>query len=411
MLYVDRANALTVKDPENKVHHLDRVLPETTKEQGGRGLTMSVEANCNTVAQAITGVGNLGSSQILKKGLGDLASFGEFRVAKYLQQRGQNKTHEEAKGTLGGNLDAKKVDEIAKAYATFLRTQPVQARLFARELGVNQYVAPEVGQAFGSVSLGFAKTGEGMPDYVTDPTGATKKAPSRGEIWGTHYGAVVARSGGDTMTLENYARNFESGGKSRTNEMYYFQMYGPVTKPEQTWHKIWSETTRPIINPITQLVGKKPQDGFQQQLDAIPAPVEGVEDPTNYGTMLNQFKDRIPRTASVDGAMVVYKNALQRLVWNRAFVHRSTAKQIAEKNGVQEPAGLPLITPRSFSDTIPRLENVIQQWIDVADTKLTKTFKIRFLRRKRFQTTKTKLTHLKDKLGEFKDYYDKRIPT
>ena len=40
--------------------------------------------------------------------------------------------------------------------------------------------------------------------------------------------------GGDTITLENYARNREDAALSADNPVYHFAMYGPPSKPTQT---------------------------------------------------------------------------------------------------------------------------------------------------------------------------------
>ena len=144
----------------------------------------------------------------------------------------------------------------------------------ANELGINTQANPEVGEAFGSISLGSANHGA-MSDFGTDPTGATTKSASEGEMWGTHYGAVVAKSAGNMVTLENYARHHElrnitntAKSSSQRDQLYYFAMYGPITKPQQTWHAKWTTADRNIINPITMVFSGTRQDTWPNFLKA-----------------------------------------------------------------------------------------------------------------------------------------------
>jgi hypothetical protein len=77
--------------------------------------------------------------------------------------------------------------------------------------------------------------------------------------WGQHIGAVVAVSGVDRVTLENYARTHEFGALRDEEPDYYFQMYGPPSKPTQTWHHAWSAGAAaaglpPVKNAVTVVV-------------------------------------------------------------------------------------------------------------------------------------------------------------
>ena len=156
-------------------------------------------------------------------------------------------------------------DQIARAYMSLLVNHPAQASAIAQQLGVNVFADPTVGQAFGSITLGSAQTG--TPDYnvanqanaqVRQTLTATPNTPSgqTRDIWGTHYGAVVATSAGNKITFENYARTHEEGHLGDgTDPIYYFQMYGPASNPAQTWHGQWTTGANPVINPITLTFG------------------------------------------------------------------------------------------------------------------------------------------------------------
>ncbi|SDC42782.1 hypothetical protein [Actinokineospora iranica] len=53
-----------------------------------------------------------------------------------------------------------------------------------------------------------------------------------------HFGAVVARSGGDYITMENFARHAANDTLSSGDPQWYFQMYG-TEDPAQSWHREW----------------------------------------------------------------------------------------------------------------------------------------------------------------------------
>jgi hypothetical protein len=120
-----------------------------------------------------------------------------------------------------------------------------------------------VGQAYVSESVGIDPAG--ITNWLVDPTGhtitnlstadATVRGGQRRTGWGNHVGAVVAASGGDKVTFENYARKGEDPGLIDNDEVGYFAMYGPVTKPAQTWHTVWSGGATPIANAVTKVVG------------------------------------------------------------------------------------------------------------------------------------------------------------
>jgi hypothetical protein len=75
-------------------------------------------------------------------------------------------------------------------------------------------------------------------------------------MWGTHYGAVVAESKGNKITLENYGRQGEDPTNKDKDPLYYFQMYGPGSgAAADTWHGQWSTAATPLINPITMVYG------------------------------------------------------------------------------------------------------------------------------------------------------------
>jgi hypothetical protein len=85
---------------------------------------------------------------------------------------------------------------------------------FDRKVGINRFAAPEVGQGY------------------TMSTGGNVKPGYEKNTWNFHWAGVVMTSGGDRVTLENYA----VGDPMAQNSRWVFQMYGPPSKAMQTFH-------------------------------------------------------------------------------------------------------------------------------------------------------------------------------
>jgi Domain of unknown function (DUF4157) len=124
----------------------------------------------------------------------------------------------------------------------------------AQQLGVNEYAAPGVGEAFVTHRLGSAPKNTPVPDQYHN---RTENNPSKATLWGEHWGGVIGKDGPDTVTLENYARNAEDPNYAATtaeDQRFYFQMYGSGA---QSWHEKWAEFhagQRNFANPVTMAV-------------------------------------------------------------------------------------------------------------------------------------------------------------
>jgi len=79
--------------------------------------------------------------------------------------------------------------------------------------GINRFAQPKVGEAYSVIADNFD----------------VKKYGKVHIPWKFHWGAVVLQSGGDSVTLENFA---DSGGAG-----WSYHMYGPPTKRGQTFHE------------------------------------------------------------------------------------------------------------------------------------------------------------------------------
>lgn len=308
-LYSDRGNAITVT-MHGKTHNLDRVLarvknvsPGHTRAQSEKGLMLDVDPDCIMVATAIIGsppkdlwdiiAAFIGKSPRRKErnmviAYGSMASreYGEFRTAAAMLEWANTsntfKEHmvwsptmleswwkepesKESRMALRKyrewHQDPDSMRNIAKEYARLKREKPDLAMRIAQSLGVNDYTQPGIGEAYETLGLevGEGQCGEGdVVDWESDPTGSTKMgSPIKSGVrnrWSQHIGAVIAMSSGNRVTLENYARSHELGGL-REGPDYYFQMYGPPNKPEQTWHHAWTTGSGiKVKNAVTVVV-------------------------------------------------------------------------------------------------------------------------------------------------------------
>lgn len=260
-LYADRTNALEVRLADGTTRQLDRVLPRTRiAPSTGRtaihqGLTMGIEQDCIMAAKALMHHAD-GNRKARLPFTPDVSDWGEFRTARamvkwvevhdYIEglpgwakawekkirgdEMARAKTAFEARLTTGPTPDGELLAAIAAGYLGLMRDQPDKAAQAAEALGLNKHALANVGEAFETYRVSADQT----PTSHRDPT---TNRPVR-DFWAQHIGAVVAASGGDRVTLENYARTTEIGRLVEAGPHYYFQMYG--SRAHQTWHEAWT---------------------------------------------------------------------------------------------------------------------------------------------------------------------------
>jgi len=113
--------------------------------------------------------------------------------------------------------------------------------------GANHFAKPNVGEAYMIATMGGGALQPNGTTRVRDHATNT----DRDLGWSFHFAGVVARSGTDRVTLENYARgdNRQNGADPR----WYFQMYGE--QATQTFHEVNAATVN-YANPVTVKVTK-----------------------------------------------------------------------------------------------------------------------------------------------------------
>ncbi|AOX00895.1 hypothetical protein BJP34_16875 [Moorena producens PAL-8-15-08-1] len=119
----------------------------------------------------------------------------------------------------------KLVSELSLEFRKFMGDPSTKDKMdgLLQEANVNEYMNPDLGNAI-----------------VTISATTTEEAASRDKenTFMYHFGTVVAKSGSDYITMENYARREEKNKNklSGGDPLFFFRMYG--TKKEAiTWHR------------------------------------------------------------------------------------------------------------------------------------------------------------------------------
>jgi hypothetical protein len=101
----------------------------------------------------------------------------------------------------------------AEAKSIYMNLSEKKRTAYAKQYGMNQYASPEVGEGIESMRV---------------HTEGTKHATPTG--FPMHFAPVVAKTGGDYVAMENFAKNSSerTGGDTATaSKAWYFRMYGP----------------------------------------------------------------------------------------------------------------------------------------------------------------------------------------
>ena len=224
-----REHRLTILTGWSGTKNLLRVVPRYDGNSAN-----NAPQNCNAIAAAVVGMTSDGLSAEGETAGLDTA----LRIAGLPGGR-------DDEGWLAAvrdlnNTEQDLMDAVARNYVR--GKNRYQERV--RTTGANQYAKPEVGDAFAIVTMGYGQVVN--PGRRTVRVRDVESGLDRTMDWNYHFGGVVARSGNDRITLENYAR-----GDNRMNNAdprWYFQMYGE--KQGQSFHEFYSAKPD-YANPVT----------------------------------------------------------------------------------------------------------------------------------------------------------------
>jgi len=208
-----------------KLFQVEPYVPKKKQSLGksGSGIDMRIPQRCNEMSEFVTG----------KVGVETGAGRQIYGIlATVLTQIGERDFETELRealtniGSVQGNQTYLQLtDEMHQAYKDALAEDDGEERIneVLSEVAVNQFMDPVIGSSITTYGVG------------TDEENANR---DRDTTFGYHFGAVVARSGPDYITLENYARrdDLSTGTLSAGDPLFFFRMYG-LESPTDTWHQ------------------------------------------------------------------------------------------------------------------------------------------------------------------------------
>lgn len=235
--------SITVPTSDGGTKKLYMTLPENQEDET-RGLDMMSPHLCNEISAKIMNSGDGGKSAVvgdelpggaLAEDLNETAKVAHIGHAKAMGKdayKSKDTSHSVSDSMAQGN--AREAHGLSKADRA--RYDQVM-----RSFGLNEGASPDVGGAFVTASMGWKDLKSGK-DF-SNPANAAG-------YWVYHWGGVVARSGNDVITLENYDRTREDGRTpDPTDTRYFFKMYGSEKKG-QSFHEQQAKTGA-FANPVT----------------------------------------------------------------------------------------------------------------------------------------------------------------
>lgn len=144
-------------------------------------------------------------------------------------------------------------EDDLQAYAGLMQSDGIRRR------GANKFAAPRIGEAYMIASITNAEDlatqalAENDMDRVDQIGNRTRwrdygSGQDRDMRWPYHFAGVIAVSGNDRMTLENYARG--DNRQAQPDPRWFFQMYG--NKPGQSFHE--ATQGQDYVNPLTVVI-------------------------------------------------------------------------------------------------------------------------------------------------------------
>jgi hypothetical protein len=164
-------------------------------------------------------------------------------------------------------------ENFIRAYAELINTG--EGKKIAEEAGINEFIDPGIGEMLSIRTLSGQNDTrkDGEDHYVKDHFSNTEiKNP-----FPFHYASVIAKSGSDYITIENYARR-SGNDVQEFDPRYFFKMYGTG---KQSFHE---ESKGEYPNPLTLLFGKQPKGSQVPEFD--------IESP-QFGEMQNYYNSKL----------------------------------------------------------------------------------------------------------------------
>lgn len=236
---------LLIWSKEGQQKMLTSVFPQNSEAPVQNPFDLKTEQSCDEVAQEVTGCDY---KQIVPTCKADLpvrnvtaksdVALAAAELVAILMNTGKGQGVKELNLSLE-NRNAI-VSRIAQEYVNALQQGGSVLENHLQRLKLNKFADPGIGETFFISHVGTTNTQGQILDIASQQPIAPK--------WPYHFATVVAKSGNDAITLENYARAAEGSPASSADSRWYFQMYGQ--NPGQSFHEAW-EATGEFANPVT----------------------------------------------------------------------------------------------------------------------------------------------------------------
>lgn len=219
----DKTEELTLWQVEPVVTRQPASYSTETEPIVQRGNDVRLSQRCNEIAYEVTHRLNLPAAGEERYFAAVIKILGELTDTKATRrQEDLKRIRDAAIGKVPKPVEQQAyTDHLANLLQEAIQlreTEPDRFLAAARKFNLNEFIPPP---AVGDVLMIKALRGD---------------ATSGGLDF--HFASVVARSGNDYITMENFARHESEETLSAGDPQWYFQMYG-TEQDTQTWHKQW----------------------------------------------------------------------------------------------------------------------------------------------------------------------------
>ncbi|MFD8810327.1 DUF4157 domain-containing protein, partial [Streptomyces sp. NPDC059627] len=225
---------------------LFEVQPKARLQKNGpktKGLEVRVPQRCNDMATFVTG-------QSALENRGTNKYWVTLGKALDVLTPGQNYAADMENALENEDVETYKrlTSSMPRAFQDLMASDPDRMEEALRHVEINQHAPiPKAG----GVMMVMGQGDEAQEEEARKANRAAREAGTEDPHYAYHFAGVVAKSGSDYVTMENYAREQPQGKSTHSggDPLWYFRMYG---KPNpQSWHKTWA------TEGATGLVGAK----------------------------------------------------------------------------------------------------------------------------------------------------------
>ncbi|MEA5476392.1 DUF4157 domain-containing protein [Pseudanabaena galeata UHCC 0370] len=198
-----------------KLYQVEPIVVENNQQ----GLAVTGPQRCNEMAEfvsgkvGIEGVAMIQANEVLMKIMKGTDAEPQVQVYRQALSAWQKMGGAVLKKTAEDAMDVM-IQKYKQMLNDPMQTQEFEGKL--KKMNINQFMKPKVGDAI--VTTGLYDSTDAVPDFLY------------------HFATVVAKSGNDYITMENYARAKNAVTASGGDPLFFFKMYG-TKKNMQSWYE------------------------------------------------------------------------------------------------------------------------------------------------------------------------------